>query len=105
MEKIAVIILKNKISKEEVDVICNVIRKLLLPDDKNVQSENHVDAYPLYLTMNDIMDATQYGKTTVYQIIHELEDQVPKAVIRRPGQKGIRVHRDIFFQWFASLNK
>lgn len=60
---------------------------------------NPFEAFPLYLTPRDIMDATQYSKPVVYQMIKEME-KFPGMVVRRPSARGIRIHRDKFFPWF-----
>ena len=71
---------------------------------------NPVEAFPLYMKPQHIMEATQYGKTTTYQLIHEMEvyqeqhNIQPKLVNRRPGGKGIRIHRDGFFRYFSNLH-
>lgn len=68
---------------------------------------NPVEAYPMYIKPQHIMEATQYGKTTTYELIHEMEVYQeqhkiePRLVNRRPGGKGIRIHRDGFFRYFA----
>lgn len=62
---------------------------------------NEVANYPLFLKPQDIQDATQFGKTTVYELIKEME-KVPGIVYRHSESKGIRIHRDKFFNWFAS---
>lgn len=59
------------------------------------------EAFPLYLKVSDIVDATQYHRSHVYVLIKELESKnIPGAVIRR-GKKGIRVDRDKFFAWYT----
>lgn len=58
------------------------------------------EAFPLYLKVADIVEATQYHRSHVYVLIKELES-VPGAVIRR-GKKGIRIDRDKFFAWYTN---
>ncbi|MBB6694416.1 hypothetical protein H7B90_23750 [Cohnella xylanilytica] len=63
---------------------------------------NPVGAFPPFLKITDIMDATQYCRKSVYNILKEAE-KTPGIVIRR-GEKGVRVHRDNFFRWFLMRN-
>lgn len=60
---------------------------------------NPFESYKPYLKPQDIMDATQYGQTFVYELIRRIEVQKPGSVIRG-RRKGTRVHRDTFFKWF-----
>jgi hypothetical protein len=59
---------------------------------------NPFEAFPLYLKVKDVMDATQYGKSTVYELIKEAE-KTP-GIVHRNGGNGIRIHRDNFFKWY-----
>jgi hypothetical protein len=61
---------------------------------------NQFEAFPLYLKIEDVMDATQYSRSVVYRLVKEAGTQ-PGIVIRR-GQKGIRIHRDNFFAWYMN---
>lgn len=61
---------------------------------------NEFEAFPLYLKVKDVMDATQYARSTVYLLIKEAE-HTPGIVYRR-GTKGIRLHRDNFFHWYMT---
>lgn len=64
---------------------------------------NPLGAYPLYLKITDVMDATQYCRTSVYTLLKEAE-KTPGIVIRR-GEKGVRIHRDNFFRWYLQRNE
>jgi hypothetical protein len=59
---------------------------------------NPFDAFPPYLKVRDVMDATQYCRASVYQLVKEAE-KTPGIVYRR-GERGIRIHRDNFFKWY-----
>lgn len=63
--------------------------------------ENPVGKYAEYLKPCDIQEATQYSTPVIYQMIREME-LIPGLVVRRKSGRGIRVHRDKFFLWFAT---
>lgn len=59
---------------------------------------NQFEAFPLFLKISDVIDATQYKKSTVYVLIKEAE-KTP-GIVYRNGGNGIRLHRDNFFRWY-----
>lgn len=61
--------------------------------------DNPFANYKPYMLPQDIMDATQYGQTYVYELIKRIEAEIPGSVIRG-RRKGTRIHRDTFFPWF-----
>jgi len=54
------------------------------------------------MRISDVMEATQYCRSSVYTLLKEAE-RTPGVVIRQ-GEKGVRVHRDNFFRWFLMKN-
>jgi hypothetical protein len=70
--------------------------------------KNPVEAYPEWLKWTDIKDATSYSKTTVYDLIKEMEDyqrsnQLPEKLVHRTRRgRGIKINRDGFFRWYAT---
>lgn len=72
---------------------------------------NPIEAYPMYLKPQHVMEATQYCKSTTYSLIREMEHYQqthniePLLVVRMPGGKGTRIHRDGFFRYFASRER
>jgi hypothetical protein len=120
--------MNSRVTEEEIiDFICGKLKTLLLnskifcdSSSPPVENSNNIssppseidnitlkspfEAYPLLLRSKDIIDATQYSRTNVHLLINKIEKQVQGAVFRS-GKRGIRVHRDKFFEWFTSLRK
>lgn len=62
--------------------------------------ESPFAAFPPYLRIKDVMDATQFSRSSIWMLLKEAE-KTPGIVYRR-GEKTVRIARDPFFEWFAS---
>ena len=56
--------------------------------------------FPPLMRIQDVMDATQYARSTTYLLLREAE-KTP-GIVHRVGERAVRIHRDNFFKWFMA---